>query len=195
MSFELKSISTERKLSPYITYGGNQELKINKIELVVSKNTGSYRAVLHMETRPIDTPNFTPVEGAQGKVGKIGCGVYMKHENQKTEFLQKLKQIAAALGVEDDVNEIKGDIFEDVVKEIESVVVNKFGRYTIFGEEYIKADTKTGLRLMLPRWGFVESLDIPESQTTLVKFNENDPNHLKKIKQSGGNSPQEFPFV
>jgi hypothetical protein len=182
MGYDLGKIGI-RKQSPYIGYGSGQKLKINQIELVTSPSTGSMKAVLHMETPPVKEPGFEPVNGAKGKVGKIGCGVYMKHEKQKEEFLYKMTLIAEALGLGDEVKEIAGDSFEKVVSEIEKVITggDKFANYTIFGEEYAKSNGTVGLRLMFPRWNFVEPLEVQESKLTV--FNPNDPTHLKKIRR------------
>ncbi len=71
MAYDLSNISS-KKPSPYISYGGPQTLKINQIELVKSPTTGSVKAILHMETKPINEPEFEPIAGAKGKVGKVG---------------------------------------------------------------------------------------------------------------------------
>lgn len=184
MSYNLGNLPErrEKKNSPYIFYGSNQILKINQIELVSSRNTGSKKAVLHMETKPVNEPDFTPIEGAEGRVGKIGCGVYMKTEAQKNEFFQKMLLIARSLGLEDEFTKISGDSFEEVVSKIEKVICgNKFARYTIFAEQYAKTDAKIGLRLLLPRWGFVESISIPENESKIIQFDENNPKHFTKI--------------
>lgn len=196
MAYDLNKVSS-RKQSPYITYGSGQVLKINKIELVSSKSTGSSKAVLHMETEPINDDTFEPVDGAKGKVGKIGCGVYMKHERQKIEFLEKMKEIAVALGLGDEISKVKGDSFEEVVAEIENVLTgNKFARYTIFGEEYPKSNGTVGLRLMFPRWSFVESVDTDPSK--IIPFDPNNPKHLTKIKreeaQTNNDDLNDLPF-
>lgn len=167
-------------LSPYLTYGSDQILKITQIELKFSKNTGSPKGILHMETKPITTQGFTPIEGAKGKVGKVACGVYMKDDYSKKVFLQKMKTIAIAMGLEEEINEIKGDSFETIVKRIEKVfATDNFAKYTICAEEYSKIGGKIGLTLMLPRMAFVEALDADPS--TLVVFDKNNPYHYKKL--------------
>lgn len=182
--YNLNDIDTtdRQNSSPYISYGSDQVLKINDIELKVSTNTGSPRAILHMETKPVTDPDFTPIEGHKGRVGKIGIGVYMKTEDQKKDFLKKLKTISIALGVEDEVNQVSGNTFEEVVDNVKSIISgNKWARYTIFAEQYPKADGKIGIKLLLPRYNFVESLDTENSR--LIKFDENNNFHFKKISQ------------
>jgi len=175
--------TTERQnSSPYISYGSGQILKINDIELKISANTGSPKAILHMETKPINDPNFTPIEGHKGRVGKIGIGVYMKTEDQKKDFLKKLKTISIALGVEDEVNQVTGNSFDEVVDNVKSIITgNKWARYTIFAEQYPKADGKLGIKLLLPRYNFVESIDVETENSKLIKFDENNNFHFKKI--------------
>lgn len=181
MGYDLSKIGT-RKQSPYIGYGSDQTLKINQIELVKSQSTDSVKAVLHMETAPIKEEGFEPIDGAKGRVGKIGCGVYMKFEKQKEEFLQKMALIAIALGHGDEVRKITGESFEKVVKEIEKLISGEqYANYTVFGEEYAKSNGTVGLRLMLPRWDFVASLDATDGK--LVQFDVNNPQHLKKIRR------------
>lgn len=182
MTFDLSKISTERGVSPYIDFGSNQKLKINRIELVRS-STGSQKAVLHLETEPLTMAGFTPIEGHQGKVGKVSAGVYMKTLQQQEQFLTKMKMIAKALDVEDDFNQISGSDLEDVVSKIERVVSgNKYAKYTIFGEQYVKQDNKIGLRLFFPNWAFVESINVLEVETKNIKFDMENPQHFKKIK-------------
>lgn len=182
-NFDLSQLGAEApqsNLSPYISYGSDQLLKINDIELKFSKNTGSPKAILHMETKPITDKNFTPVEGFKGKVGKVACGVYMKDDFSKKVFLQKMKTIAIALDVEGQINEIKGDSFEAIVKRIADVLSSgNFAKYTVCAEEYAKPGGKTGITLMFPRTGFVEAIGTDPS--TIVVFDKNNNYHYKRL--------------
>ncbi len=183
--YNLNEISTidRQNNSPYISYGSNQILKINDIELKVSANTGSPKAILHMESKPVNDETFTPIEGHKGKVGKIAIGVYMKTEDQKKDFLKKLKVISAALGVEQEVNEVSGNSFEEVVDNVKNIISgNKWAKYTIFAEQYPKLDGKLGIKLLLPRYNFVESLDTDSESSKLVQFDENNVIHFKKVE-------------
>lgn len=175
--------SADGNNSKFIRYGSDQVLKITGIELKFSKNTGSPKAILSMETEPVTTEGFLGVDDAKGRVGRVACGIYMKDESSKKIFLQKMKTIAIALGLEDEVNEIRGDSFEKIVKQIEAVLVKggKYARYTIFAEEYPKVDGKVGIVLMFPRTNFVEALDT--NAHTIVAFDKNNPFHYKAIKQ------------
>lgn len=188
---------TAKKSSPYITYGGPQTLKINRIELVKSKSD-SVKAVFHMETQPIKDEGFEGVEGAKGKVGKVACGVFMKHESQKREFFEKMLDIAKALGLQKEFQQIKGDSFEEVIAEIEGLFKGpgKFANYVVFGEEYTKQTGAKGIRLLFPRWNFVEPLNAKESK--LVKFDINNPIHVKRIQAEetagGEEEKDDLPF-
>lgn len=182
-NYDLSEVDSEKpqenNQSPYMTYGGPQVLKINDIELKFSQSTNAPKAILHMETKPLNDPSFTPIQGASGKVGKVACGVYMNSDILKKEFLQKMKTIAAAVGVEDEINKIKSENFEEVVQRITNVIKNKFARYTIVASEYPKSDAKVGITLSLPKFKFVESLDTDPS--TLVVFDKENKYHYKKM--------------
>lgn len=182
-NYDLSSLGTSQSsLSPYLTYGSDQILKVTDIELKFSKNTGSPKGILHMETKPFKADGFSPVEGAKGKVGKVACGVYMKDEFSKKVFLQKMKTIAIAMGLEEEINEIKGDSFETIVKSIQKIFVGEYyAKYTICAEEYEKPGGKIGLTLMLPRLAFVEAIDANPS--TIVAFDKNNPYHYKKLPE------------
>lgn len=181
MNYEMSKLSGPENTSPYITYGSNQELKINNIELKFSKNTGSPKAILHVETPPVVKEGFVPVEGFKGRVGKVACGVYMKDDFAKKQFLRKMLNIAAAMGIEEEVNKINDNSFETIVNKIAKVFSNhgRFARFTVFGEEYAKVNNKIGITLYFPRTNFVENLDANPS--TLVQFDKNDPWHYKKL--------------
>lgn len=184
MNYDLSKLSAEPNnsgTSPYIGYGSRQVLRITQIELKHSQNTGSPKAIFHMETPPIKVEGFTPIEGAVGRVGKVACGVYMKDDYAKKEFLRRLLNIAVALGLEDEVSAVRSDSFEQVVKEIEKVITgnNDYAKYTVFGQEYPKSNGKIGITLLLPRNNFVEKLDANPS--ILVEFDKNNPYHYKKL--------------
>jgi hypothetical protein len=186
MNYDLSKLDASQKqanLSPYLTYGSNQVLKINDIELKYSKNTGSPKAILHMETPPITTDGFTPLEGFKGKVGKVACGVYMKDESSKQLFLRKMLTIAIAMGIDDEIRGFKGDSFQTIVGKIADVFNKngKFARFTVFGEEYPKMGGKYGVTLSLPRTNFVEAENADPSM--LVQFDKNDPWHYKKLPE------------
>lgn len=185
MSYDLSKVDSKEKriISPYIGCGSGQVLRINSIELKVSSNTGSPKAILHMETKPVEEEGFTPVEGHKGRVGKVACGIYMKDDKSKIKFLENMKRVAIALGLEDEIDQVKGETFNEVVKKIESVISgnNKWARYTIFGEQYQKQDGKTGTSYFLPKYNFVEPLD--SDPTTLVQFDPNNKYHLKKLPE------------
>lgn len=184
MSYEMSKIESEdiRGTSPYINYGSNQVLKINRIELKVSQNTGSPKAILHMETKPISTPGFSPLDGAKGQVGKVACGIYMKEDKQKKEFLEKLKRISEVLDLREEINKISAETFEDVVEKISKLISGKYARYTIFGEEYPKEGGKIGVKLALPRFNFVAREDSDGS--TLEQFDKDNKFHYKKLPEN-----------
>lgn len=202
MSYDLSKISTEgqegRSVSPFIGYGTGQVLRINEIELKYSKNTGSPKAVLHMESKPIEDPNFKPVDGAKGKVGRISCGVYMKEESAKQEFLRKMKLVAFALDLKEEIEKISGKSFPEVVEKMAGVICgsDKWAKYTILAEEYPKPDGQVGVSYFLPRYNFVEGLDVENS--TLTKFDKNNKFHYKKlpdaVQEGTDSATDDLPF-
>lgn len=192
-SYDLSQVEASKNtavLSQYMTYGSGQILKINSIELKKSHNTNNPKAILHMETKPITDESFTPSGDAKGQVGKVACGVYMNNDLRKKEFLQKMKIVSIALGVENEVNKIKSDSFEDVVAKISDVISGKYAKYTIFASEYPKDNGKVGITLFLPRFNFVESVDADPS--TITNFDINNQYHYKKIVQQGETTGSKF---
>ena len=181
-SYDLSKVETPKLsdgLSPYMTYGGGQVLKINDIELKYSQNSHAPKAILHMETKPIEDPAFTPLEGAKGRVGKVACGIYMTTDVLKREFLQKMKVIATVLDLESEINKIRSDNFEKVVQDIVALLKGRYARYTICASEYPKEGGKIGITLNLPKFKFVEAEDADPS--TITKFDITNPYHYKKI--------------
>lgn len=184
MNYDLSQLGGETphvNTSPYIGYGSNQLLKITQIELKYSKNTGSPKAILHVETPPLTLEGFTPIEGAKGKVGKVACGVYMKDDYAKKQLLRRLLTIGIAMEIDEEINNIKSDSFETAVDRIEKIFVKngKFAKFTVFAEEYSKPGGKIGVTLFLPRTNFVEASDVTAS--TIVQFDKNNPYHYKKL--------------
>lgn len=196
-NYDLSDVQPEKPqgnvISPYLTYGSGQVLKISGIELKKSQNTGSSKPIFHMETKPITDPAFVPIDGAKGKVGKVACGVYMNSDALKREFLQKLKTIAVAVGVESEVNKIKSEDFEEVVQRITDVIKGKYARYTLVAGEYPKNDGKVGITLSLPKFKFVESENADPS--TIVVFDKENQYHYKKISSTGvtGSGYENYP--
>lgn len=190
MKFDLSNVQKTESgsnQSPYITYGRGQELKITKIELTESQNTHNPKATLHVETRPIKDDGFVPVDGAKGKVGKVACGVYMKTDEQKHSFLANMKAIAEAMDLTDEIDEISGNTFEEVVSKIETLFksAKKFARFTVYGEEYSKPNNKIGVKLFLPRYNFVENLTVEEDKSKLALFDKAHEKHYKKLPVAG----------
>lgn len=190
MKFDLSSIKKTEggsNVSPYITAGRGQELKINQIELSKSQNTGNSKAVLHVETKPIKEDGFVPADGHKGKIGKVACGVYLKTDEQKTEFLANMKAIAESMDLSDEIEEIGGETFEEVIDKIQTLFSSskKFARFTVYAEEYPKQNSKTGIKLFLPRYNFVENLNVAIEQSKLAPYDETNVKHFKKLPASG----------
>lgn len=198
MSYDFAAVNVqteERKPSPYLSYGSGQILKINSIELKFSQNTGSPKAILHMESKPVNEPGFTPVDGAKGRVGRISGSIYMKDDNSKRNFMNTLYIIAQALGLESEIKDISGETFQETIKKAEAIVCNgSYARYSIFAEEYAKPENKIGISLFLPKYKFVEAVDA--DPTTLVQFDKTQGWHYKKLKTPVGSEEpiDDLPF-
>lgn len=194
--FDLSTLETgkEQRISQFISYG-TQILRINEIELKKSLNTGSPRAILHMESQAINNPDFKGYNDAKGQLGKVGIGIYMKTDEQKQDFLRNLLIIGEALGLRDKLT-FTGDDFEEIVSKIDETISGgtKYARYTVLGEEYLKQDGKIGIKLFLPRYNFVEPLNTLADESKLVKFDKTNSAHYKVFARPVEDNKSEFPF-
>ena len=180
--FGTKGVNTQnsRKLSKYFSYGIHQ-LKINGIE-VKTASTGSKQLTFLMETPPITVDGFEPEAGHKGQVGRVAFpGSFIKMDNQAMieEFNKGVGLIADKLGVRAELDNIQASDFDSYVAAITPLFSGKLAWWAIAGEEYNKADGKTGVRLKTRRYSFVSSL--AEGQTHLEKFDDTKAYNLKRL--------------
>lgn len=157
MDFTTSGIKTESKskLSKFLTYGGPQNLKINKIE-VETAQTGSKRAVFFMEGKPVETPGWQGEEGAAGQIGRVRT-MYMKSDDAYNNFLTDIGIIADKIGNRAQVDAIKANNFDDYIQQLNKYITGKYLWFIVTGEEYPKQDGTTGVVLHFRKYGFVAS--------------------------------------
>lgn len=186
MDFNFKSVKepTDRKLSPYLSPGSGQVLKINDIVLTCSQNTKNPRPVFYMESEPINDAEFKGIDGARGRVGKVSGngGYYLNNDNQKTEFLGFLKAIANAVGQSAELQAVEATSFEELVEQAKKVLCGHYARYFVAGTEFSKPDNRYGVKLIFLSRKAVESVDTDPSGLDI--FDWNNPKHYKKIPKA-----------
>jgi len=178
--FSTKGVNTQdsKKVGKYFSYGIHQ-LSIYDIEIKTA-STGSKQLTLMMETQPVTTEGFEPEMGHRGQVGRVAFpGTFLKLDDTRAveEFNKSVGIIADKLGVRKQLDEINAADFDSYIQAIKPLFVNKFAWWAIAGEEYIKADGKTGVRLKTRRYSFIASLE--EGQNKIEKF---DPSKTYNFK-------------
>lgn len=181
----------ERKISPFLNPGSNLVLTITSIELEKSKSSDGLRPVFFMESEPIKDPSFEGWQGAKAKIGKVAgnAGFYLKTDNHKQQFLGDLRNIAIALGKEEDLKNIPDGDFPELVKAASGILRGGFAKYFITGSEYAKANGKYGVRLTFPNKNFVTSLD-----GELEKFDRTNPKHYQPLPTQKAEPKDDLPF-
>lgn len=170
-------------ISPYITYGVG-EYKINSFEIKTA-STGAMKVMMNMESKPFNDPSFTPAEEATvgGKIGTVSLTSYMNPNNASFTtgidiFQQKVKQIATALDVSDEVDAVEAPSLEEYVKLISPTLTNKYAFFCISAEEYMGSDRegnpKVKFTLNIPRYQFVSASDT-------LTFDKSKTYHYKKL--------------
>jgi hypothetical protein len=154
--------TTEKQTASQFMGYGEQEAKINKIEIKTSSK-GSQNIVLNMETRPIDTTKlkgFTPHTDSTngGQIARVNMYNFWQKElevensanNQK--FVRDLGLIADKLGVRAQLDDVQADSLQDYIQKLNSVLTGKFLFWKIVVEEYSRPDKSPGLNYSLGRW-------------------------------------------
>lgn len=176
-----KGIS-EKRVSKYLSFGSNQVLKINDIELTAFGN-GIKKVTYHMESKPINSPGFEPEKGSQGQVGRVVAASYLKDERSEHLFvMEDLLTVALALGVREQLDEVQADNLADYINKAKPVLCGKFARWLVGAKEYASADgSRIKFNLVLPKYRYVESLEVPEGESKLPPFDKNSSFHYKKL--------------
>jgi hypothetical protein len=168
--------------SPYLSYGSSQELTINDIRFQkFSSGSKAAKIVFDMESAPINDPAFKPVEGHAGRVGQVVAAPYVTSDKDLHEFVSKvIAPIADAMGVRDRLDQIEATDFEDYLSKVREVFLGNFARFFISAKEYQSPTIpgKMKYSLLLPKFGFVESLKVSDSKMQL--FDKSNKYHYKK---------------
>lgn len=163
MSFGNRKIevsSNNKGLSKYITYG-NQELRINALEIKVSQNNNK-QIIAYVETPTVDDEKFVADESAKnnGRVGKVALSWWMKNSEEEGQFEELVHRIADAMGTRDQLKSVKVETLEDYVEAIKPIITGKFAWFTVSGKEYEKMNgTGKGITLSVGRWSVADSED------------------------------------
>lgn len=197
-SFTTKGNGRREKVGQYLQMG-TQDAKITKIECKIA-STGSVQVNFNMENE-VNVPEgveFTPVEGANGQVGRVQTSIYMKDEASMQNWInERIIPIAQSMGVLSEVDAINVEASDPVdklhqyVEAVSPLITNKSIKWTIGGEEYLGADGNIKTKLMLPRYSFVGD--------RAQDFDKSNKYHFKKVDnnqgmQPVGATPSDLPF-
>jgi hypothetical protein len=175
----------------FIRPGTNIILTIKDIIFETSQNHNYKKVAFFMETEPITDENWEGWEGAEGQIGKIGVngGYYMKKQEDEFSYISNLKDIASKVGVLDDCNDIEAETIEEFTEKIKPYLIGTKAKYFVRGSEYTKQNGNgIGLKLSFPKFNFVESLDIPDTESKLELFDETNQWHYSKLPTTTYNS-------
>lgn len=187
--FSTKGVNTQesKKVGKYFSYGIHQ-LFIYDIDIKTA-STGSKQLTFQMETMPLNVEGFEPEEGHKGQVGRVAFpGSFLKLEDSKAveEFNKNIGIIADKLGVRKQLDEVSAPDFDSYIAAIKPLFVGKPAWWAIAGEEYLKNDGKTGVRLKTRRYSFVASMS--EGQSHLEKFDPSKSYNFKPVVKPDADS-------
>lgn len=193
--FGTKGIDTkvEKRVSKYISYG-NHYLRINDIT-VKTAQSGSKQLIFNMETPKVDNPNFEAEQGFEGQVGKVAFpGSYVKLDNETAvkEFNTALATIADKLGVRKDFDAINAESFDEYIESVKALLLGKYAYWSVAGEEYMKSDGRTGIKLKTRRYNFVASQQ--EGVSALGEFDATKAYNVKRMEQPDPAKKPDLPF-
>jgi hypothetical protein len=173
--------NSNNKKSPYLSYGVHI-LKINDIECETAA-TGSVRARFRVESEPIMQEDFEGVDGAKGQVGSI-FGLYLKTQDQESDFLRCIAQIADAMGVRQQLDDIVAEDIKSYIEKVAHIFKGKWARFLVATQQYLDINSgKTKNRLGFPKYDFVEPITVPESESKL-RFDKTKTYHFRPVQAS-----------
>jgi hypothetical protein len=191
MSYSFKDLpqGNDRKKGKFIRPGSGLVLKVNDIILEKSQNHEFRKPVLMMETEPITEEGWEGEAGAKGQIGKIAAngGYYLKTPENQKEFVVFLRDIARALGKLEQCSTIEADTLEDFIEKVKPIICDgTYGRYFVRGQEYPKPNSNIGfgIKLLFPKFKFVESMEVEAKDTKLEKFDKANKWHYDAIPKA-----------
>lgn len=150
---------------------GRHELKINEITTTKSSNGQSTQVTFKVETSPITTEGFQPVEGAKGQVGTVKT-IYLKTDEQINEFVSQIALLADKLGVRTEIDSVQASNLEEYIEKVSPLLTNKYFWGRVVGEQYVKNDGsgKIGTILHWSRYKAFNSLkEVEEKGIEVMK--------------------------
>jgi hypothetical protein len=198
--FGTKGVKAPSNISKYLE-PGNFTLKINNITLRTS-STGSKQVLLEMETLPIMDEGFTPEGDAKGRVGRVAASGYLNTKEKQAEFINGvLLKIAIATDSRASLDAIEVDsdaenAFEEYINKAKDVLVGKFAKWCIAGEEYENQTGRIRVRLQLPKYDFVGDV---EGTIKVSNYDASNKYHLKRYNPptsefATGQATDDLPF-
>lgn len=179
--FSTKGASAGRGKSKFISYGSKQILKVKDIEVRTFSNKAKKVSYI-LEGEPVDDPTFEPCEGCKGQIGTVIAATYLKEEKDQQKFIvNELLNVAIALGVREQLDEIQARDFDDFIDQARKIICcDKYARWFISAREYQSSDgTRIKYNLTLPRYRYVEALD---GESRMEDFDKNNEYHYKRLK-------------
>ncbi len=170
-------------MSKYLSIG-NHKLKINSIEAIKANSSDNYKVRFNVETEPINTPGFTPVEGHYGQIGRIDT-VYLANDNQVSDFTVLIATLATKLGVKAQVDEVVAENVPSYVAAIEPLLKGEYFYGRVTGEEY-ESNGKVGTSLRWSKYGMFASIE--EGVEKLKPVDPTNKYDLKKLAVNTSNS-------
>jgi hypothetical protein len=148
---------------------GNVKARLYGLFLLSGYNPGSYHLILNIESEPVGEgfegffidKNDESLGRFKGQIGRVRYSQYAfedkKFDNGNEIFrdqgiLKALSTLAKALGVSEELNEIKADTIEEFVAAAQKVLCGSdvYIHFCLAGKEYLKGEY-TNYDLFLPR--------------------------------------------
>ena len=191
------------------TFGpGNQQLKINSVELVKGYQEGSYQVKLHMEG-PDQGEGFEGFyidnvsksgDRYKGQVGTVRMSQYAYNStttpsgvkiDRDQSILRGLQNLAKVTGVQAQLDTISAETIEEYVQEASEVLAQgDFANFCIGGKEYVNKGGYTQHDMFLPnsKGGLYAFTALNEDPAKQLQFN----NAVHIIKAAGSAPVETF---
>lgn len=158
--FQTKNLDTTKKeysTSKFLTTGKFQ-VKVNNVT-AYKANSGSYQLRFELETPPVTTDGFVPVEGYNGQIGTVRT-VYMAKPEQEQQVSELIARLADSIGVREKVDSISSEIsMEEYCSTLTDMIKDQYFWVSISGKKYINNNTgKPGTELQFSRYKTFASL-------------------------------------
>lgn len=141
---------------------GLKKVKINNIEAYEAKS-GNFQFKFSVETEPINTEGFVPLEGFKGQVGTIKT-VYCSNPDMEAQVGTMIANLADETDTREQVNALSQDLsYPEYAQKLTELVKDKYVWVCVNGKEFVNQNTgKRGTELNFPRfkaWASQEKYD------------------------------------